>query len=89
MALRWKKNPLPTGLSRIGCGPQGSTLRDGDIEYARVYGFRHDNKQKGWYWVTVNASDIPHMNTCADPVPDEAAAKAAAMAHVRKHLHSK
>lgn len=86
MALRWKKNPLPTGLRRVVC-PQGSTLRDGAIEYAHTGTFTRTDERKGWYWVARNdEKGVPLENTCKAPVPDEATAKANALAYVRKCL---
>lgn len=87
MAMRWKKNPRPTGLRAAGAGPQGSTLRDGDKEFARAYALRRQHQTIGWYWVARNdAHGVPHENTCNEPVADEATAKADALAYVRKHL---
>jgi len=86
MALRWKKNPMPTGLARVVCGPQGSTLRDGEVRYASTGTFHFRDTRKGWYWVASCESVVPHRNTCNEPVPDEATAKAAALAYVREHL---
>ena len=89
MALRWKKNPRPTGLYGVVAGPRGSTLRDGETNYAST-GFiskRHGHKVEGWYWVARNDADgVPFMNTCDKPLADETAAKTAAMAYVREHL---
>lgn len=89
MALRWKKNPRPTGLYGVVAGPQGSKLRDGETEYAST-GYiskRHGHKREGWYWVARNdGAGVPLANTCEKPVPDEATAKAAAMAYVREHI---
>lgn len=44
MALRWRKNERATGLMRIGAGPRGSGLWEGDEEYASIYalGRHHD-----------------------------------------------
>jgi hypothetical protein len=86
MALRWKKNPMPTGLARVGCGPQGSALRDGDRHYASAYPLRRHHQTVGWYWVAGYGSSIPHKNTCNEPVPDETTAKAEAMVYVRECL---
>lgn len=87
MRLRWKKSPLPTGLSRIGSGPPSSTLRiDGKTRVAMV---STNNGGAGWYWVAGwEGQDlgIPHCNTCSTPVQTEQEAKCAAMAYVREHL---
>lgn len=90
MALRWKKNPRPTGLASVTAGPQGSTLRDGDEEYASIYAFHYRHQHAGkWYWTARNdARGVPLANTCNEPVADEATAKAAAMAYVRECLKS-
>jgi hypothetical protein len=84
MALRWKKNPRPSGLYGVIAGPQGSKLRDGGIEYANTRCLSRSSERKGWYWVARNdEAGVPLKNTCYEPVPDEAAAKAAAMAYVK------
>ena len=86
MALRWKKNERPRGLAGVGADPQGSTLRDGEKEFART-GFiskRHGHAVEGWYFVARNdAAGVKLKNTCGEPVSDQEAAKAAAMAYVR------
>jgi len=84
MALRWKKHDRPTGLMSIGAGPRGSTLRDGDEEYAVVYCARVGHRETGWYWVSRVGGT--HVNTCNDQAPDETTAKQQAMAHVRQHI---
>lgn len=81
MALRWKKNEPLRGLMRIGAGPRGSKLRDGDVELASVAALWKDNRVVGWFWTARN----PFINTCNAPCPDEATAKAQAMAYVKKH----
>lgn len=83
MALRWKKNSAEKGLARIGAGPRGSKLRDGDVEYASVYALRQNYQVKGWYWVVGTQQGMPHKNTCNTPSATEAEAKTAAMAYVR------
>jgi hypothetical protein len=87
--MRWKRKPRPTGLASIGAGPMGSTLRDGEVSYAST-GFmskRHGHKVEGWYWAARNdEAGVPLINTCNKPVPDEATAKAEAMAYVRECL---
>lgn len=90
MALRWKKNPLPTGLAGVCARPQGSTLRDGERRYATTEYIdnRFDKTRKvGWFWVAGWQSGVPHRNTHKEPVADEATAKAAAMQYVRAHLN--
>lgn len=86
--MRWKKNPMPTGLRRVGCGPQGSTLRDGDEKYASTNytDGRWDNGKKGWYWVARHDLHVELKNTCDVLLPDEAAAKAEAMAYVKAQM---
>lgn len=87
MTLRWKKNPMPTGLARIACGPQGSTLRDGDVRYATTgcMSYRR-GRSDSWYWVAGWGSGVEHKNTHETPVADEATAKAEAMAYVKAEL---
>jgi hypothetical protein len=84
MALRWKKNSRPTGLAAIVCRNQGSTLRDGETRYATVAPLHRDERQ--WYWVAGWSTGVAHKNTCGDPAPDEASAKAEAMAYVKAEL---
>lgn len=83
MALRWTKNPRPTGLMRVGAGPQGHTLRDGETEYARVSALRKNHEVQGWYWVALSTEAVPYRNTCNEPVADEATAKRDAMTYVK------
>lgn len=85
MALRWKKNPRPTGLARVCCGPLGSTLRiDGKVRAATVNAHA---RRTGWYWVAGwEATGVPHYNSCCDAPLTEVEAKAAALSYVRKHL---
>lgn len=92
MKLRWKKNPVETGLISIGkdSKKRGSKLHDGETEYAYVY--HHDysylayrvHGKTGCYWVA--SGDVPYINTCNEPPLTEDEAKAAAMSHVKKHL---
>ena len=92
MALRWKRNPRPTGLAGVCAGPMGSTLREGEVEYARTSFISklHGHKVEGWYWTTrADKQGVPHKNTCYEPVTDEATAKAGAMAYVRECLKKK
>lgn len=84
MTMRWKKNPRPTGLAGVGCGPQGSTLRMDGVVAAVVYA--HNRSASAWYWVAGWDSGVPHKNTCNDPPQSETDAKAAAMAYVRSHI---
>lgn len=86
MALRWRKDPPETGLRRTGAGPRGSTLNDGEVRCASVQALRRNYSTVGWYWVAGWGSDVPHKNTWETPDPDEATAKAAAMAYVKQHL---
>ena len=86
--LRWKKNPKETGLQRIGCGPRGSRLHDGKKEYAWVSPLGGDwrGPLRGWYFVCPLDSVGEYANTCNDPAPDEATAKAQALAFVKTRL---
>jgi hypothetical protein len=87
--LRWKKHPRETGLSAIGAGPRPSTLHDGKTEYATVYahGGNWSMPLRGWYWVCSPREGIGgYKNTCNDLAPDEATAKARAMAYVKAAL---
>jgi hypothetical protein len=88
MALRWKLNPRPTGLAAIGAGPRGSTLRDGEAEYASVYPrYVRRGIYEGWYWTARNDEHgVPLVNTCNEPVADVATAKAQALAYVKQCL---
>ncbi len=83
MALRWKKNPSPTGLARIGAGHPGYTLTEGGVRFAMVCAL---SKGAGWYWVAGWESGIAHINTCQTPVVDADAAKGAALTYVLKCL---
>jgi hypothetical protein len=89
VTLRWKKKPPERGLARIAAGPRGSTLREGDIEFASVAP-RYEGwgrKIIGWYWMARNDDHgVPWVNRCDAPCPDEATAKAEAMAYVKKCL---
>lgn len=85
MALRWKKNPKPKGLARIGCGPQGSSLFDAGKEFARVYPARAQGVVTGWYWVSKADAGVI-KNTSANLAETEDLAKAEAMAYVRECL---
>jgi hypothetical protein len=83
MALRWKKHARETGLRAVVAGPRGSDLRDGETVLATVYASRRQHTVTGWYWVSRASGD--HVNTCNALDPDEATAKAQAMAHVKQH----
>jgi hypothetical protein len=86
MTLRWRRDAPLRGLSRIGAGPRGSSLYEGTKKYASVAAKSRYYKGEGWYWVAGWDSDVPHKNTCDAPDPDEATAKAGAMAYVKQHL---
>ena len=83
--LRWKKDAKETGLRAIGAGPRRSVLHDGLTQYASVaaLGGGWQGPLRGWYFVALEGD---HINTCNDPAPDEATAKAQAMAHVKAML---
>jgi len=83
MALRWKRHDKVTGLASVGAGPRGSDLRDGEESLATVYAARRSFQTTGWYWHSRVSGE--HVNTCNKPVPDEASAKAQALAHVKQH----
>lgn len=87
--LRWKKNPVETGLRAVAVDSsrRGSKLHDGEHEYASVYGLGYhwtSRRSNGWYWVA--SGGVPYMNTCNSPVSTEEEAKADAMAYVKQHL---
>lgn len=86
--LRWKKNPRETGLASIGAGPRGHTLWDGEKEYASVspLGGSWRGPLRGWFWSCPTNAVGEYKNTCNDPAPDEATAKAQAMAWVRARI---
>lgn len=86
--LRWKKRPCATGLQRIGAGPRGSVLHDGEREYAWVSALGGDwrGPVRGWYFVAPQDSVGEFANTSSNPAPDEATAKAQAMAFVKARL---
>lgn len=90
MRLRWKKNDRETGLRAVCAGPRGSILHDGTTTYATVNasggGWR---PMRGWYFVTYADATGQWVNTCNDLVPDEATAKAAALACVKAQLAAK
>ena len=86
--LRWKKEPVQTGLARIGAGPRGSIYHDGLYMYATVYasGGSWNQPFNGWYWVAGWGTGIPHKNTCNTPCATEAEAKEEAEAYVKQHI---
>ena len=86
MALRWRNNPKPQGLARVAAGPQGSGLYEGDIKFATVSALGGRGEARGWYWVAGWDSDVPHKNTCDDPVATEPEAKEQAKAYVKANL---
>ncbi len=84
--MRWRKEPRETGLRSALARERSSYLRDENgVRYACVSHIRGG----GWYFVAGWDSDIPHENTCQQPVETEAQAKAAAIAYVKKHLPPK
>ena len=86
-ALRWKKEDAATGLARVGAGPRGSYLHDGQTKFATVSALRWTGRYPtGWFWVAGWGSAIPHFNSSSNPCETEAEAKQAAMAYVKKHL---
>ena len=91
MALRWKYNPKPKGLMRVGAGPLGSNLFEGDVSLASVAFSNGDfDGHKGWWWVAFNneAMGITRKNTCYDPVETEKEAKEKAKEYVMASLKS-
>ena len=80
--LRWKLNPRETGLRAVCAGLRGSTLHDGEKQYATVSHLRNG----GWFWVAGWGSGVPRMNTWKTPLPTAQEAKDAAMAYVKAHL---
>lgn len=87
MSLRWRKNKRLTGLAGVAAtGALGSTLNDGDVKFASINELRNG---QGWYYVVGWNSGLPYINTCNDPVPDEATAKSEAMAYVRENMKTK
>jgi len=88
MKLRWKKNPKPTGLARIGAGPRGSVLSDGDKKYASIEAL---TKQwgvdaLGWFWTVPTAVFGEYVNTYKTPCDTEEEAKRQAMEYVKEKL---
>ena len=88
MALRWKKDPKETGLRAIGAGPRGSTLREGDKEYAHVssLGGGWQGGVRGWYFTCGTDAFGEYVNTCNNPAPDEKTAKRQAMELVKSKI---
>lgn len=86
--LRWKKDAAETGLARIGARPRGHTLHDGKKKYAHVepLGGGWGGPLRGWYWACPTDAFGEYKNTCNEPAPDEATAKAQAMEWVRARI---
>ena len=86
--MRWKKEEALSGLARVGAGPRDSTLRDGEKRFASVYaiGGGCRGPVTGWFWVCPTDAVGEYKNTCNEPAPDEATAKAQAMAFIKKKL---
>ncbi len=87
MAMRWKKEPAPTGLARVTAGPRDSELLiDGVTRVAAVSAVGRSNSN-GWFWVAGwGHPHIPHKNTCNTPCATENEAKAEAIGYVRECL---
>ena len=88
MTLRWKKQPRETGLRSVGAGPRSSDLWDGVKKYATVsaLGGGWRGPLTGWYWVCGTDAVGEYRNTCGEPKPTEAEAKAEAMAWIKARL---
>lgn len=88
--LRWKKNPRETGLRSVMAWPRGSALHDGKKTYARVSALGGDwrGPVRGWYFVCSTDMVGEYANTCNEPAPDEATAKAQAMAFVKARIQT-
>ena len=80
--MTWRKNPRPSGLAGVCCGPQGSSLRKAGHIIAQTAALcRGLNREIiGWYWYSNG------INTCRQPVATEAEAKAQAAAHVKGQI---
>ncbi len=89
MRLRWKLDPKPTGLSAVGAPPRGSTLHDGETEYASIscFGGAFSNRKTGCYWVAYG--EVPYKNTHNAPCATVEEAKTQAMEYVKIHLKQK
>lgn len=90
--LRWKKDPIETGLGAVCVNStlRGSKLWDGETVYARVESLSYyqlARGRSGWYWHTTTRG-LPFYNTAVTPAATEAEAKAQAMAYVKKYLES-
>jgi hypothetical protein len=89
MRLRWKRWPRQTGLAAVGAGPyRASDLTDGVKSYATVYphGGNLRTPLTGWYFTVPLDAVGEYRNTCDNLAPDEATAKAQAMAFVRERI---
>jgi hypothetical protein len=89
MAMRWKRNPSPSGLAGIASGHPGFCLSENGTRFATVYPIKRPGQSKEnrpWYFVAGWDSGIPKKNTVDEPVGSESEAKAAAMAYVKKCL---
>ena len=84
MTKRWRKNPMPTGLARIGAGVRGSKLYDGDLSLASVNHSDGKWNPKGWYWSCSSNVElgIKHQNTCDAMLDTEKEAKTAAKKYI-------
>lgn len=87
MRLRWKRKPAITGLARIGSGTQGSTLHDGQNEFANT---NYQRATDSWFWVARNDEfGVPLVNTYRSPNKSEQEAKDQAMSYVKQKLSEK
>lgn len=88
--LRWKRNPAPTGLMRVGAGPRGYTLHDGVTEFASVAYSKYD---QCWFWACPSNEEeaIDHFNSFEQKLtyPDEGTAKIAARKYIDSQRKSK
>lgn len=89
MAIRWRMNPIPTGLAGIGKveEEQGSTLWDGDLDLASVnYSNGSWDMPVGWYWSCPRNEDlgIEWANNAHNIVKTEKEAKVQARVYVDK-----
>ena len=86
MTLRWKKEKALTGLQAIAAPPRGYIYWDGEKKYAVVSPLMDWHRHIGWYWVAGWDSDVPHKNTCGEPVDTIEEAKEAATKYVKEWL---
>lgn len=88
--LRWKRNPAPTGLMRVGYGPRGYTLHDGVTEFAHV---SYSKYNQYWYWTCPDneAEGILYFNSVSQKLTysDEDTAKIAARKYIDSQRKSK